>query len=267
MRYRSHQSALRTTILVLISGFCTIGYAEEEFTYHPSDSSPLKWGSISKTCSAGKEQSPINLPRVDKGQNLVKLKFNYKPNPIKVINNGHTIKFEYEAGGSMQWRGQRYYLKQFHFHTRSEHTIDGKHFPIEMHLVHEDEDGNTAAVVGVMIRAGDKRNNALPRSRRLRHILPSERGGKYMSEDMIDIKALLPKDRSSYRYWGSLTTPGCDEEIHWLVFATPIEISSKQMNELRQALINLEFARNDGTNNRPIQQRNGRAVYFDRKTD
>lgn len=31
----------------------------------------------------------------------------------------------------------RFDLKQFHFHSPSEHTVEGEFFPLEMHMVHE----------------------------------------------------------------------------------------------------------------------------------
>jgi len=30
-----------------------------------------------------------------------------------------------------------FYAKQLHFHTGTEHTIDGKRFDLEMHIVHQ----------------------------------------------------------------------------------------------------------------------------------
>lgn len=38
--------------------------------------------------------------------------------------------------------------KQFHFHTPSEHTVDGKYYEAEMHLVTQATDG-TYSVVGL----------------------------------------------------------------------------------------------------------------------
>ena len=36
-----------------------------------------------------------------------------------------------------------YTLVQYHFHNQSEHTVKGRHFPMEMHLVHKAQSGNT----------------------------------------------------------------------------------------------------------------------------
>ena len=46
-------------------------------------------------------------------------------------------------------------LVQFHFHTLSEHTVNGEHYPMEMHLVHADADMNLA-VLGVFIKEGQE---------------------------------------------------------------------------------------------------------------
>ena len=43
-----------------------------------------------------------------------------------------------------------YALLQFHLHAPSEHTVDGKHLPMEMHFVHQAEDG-ALAVIGVLM--------------------------------------------------------------------------------------------------------------------
>ena len=44
-----------------------------------------------------------------------------------------------------------YTAAQFHIHTSSEHTIDGKFFGAEMHIVHFNDEGTLAAVLGTMI--------------------------------------------------------------------------------------------------------------------
>ena len=46
-----------------------------------------------------------------------------------------------------------YELAQYHFHGPSEHTLEGAHFPMEMHMVHKAEDGSLA-VIAVFIGSG-----------------------------------------------------------------------------------------------------------------
>ena len=49
------------------------------------------------------------------------------------------------------------------------------------------------------------------------------------------VHGVLPKKRNKfYRYHGSLTTPKCNEVVVWTIFKETLEISQKQINELRQ---------------------------------
>jgi carbonic anhydrase len=70
----------------------------------------------------------------------------------------------------------------------------------------------------------------------------------------VDVDALLPSARATYRYDGSLTTPPCSEGVKWLVLTTPIELSPEQIGA---------FTRLISGNNRPVQPLNGRAVITD----
>jgi Eukaryotic-type carbonic anhydrase len=77
------------------------------------------------TCKLGKHQSPIDI-RGAKPADLPAIKFDYKPSPLKVIDNGHTIQVNYAPGSSIDVGGVRYELVQFHFHKPSEEKIAGK---------------------------------------------------------------------------------------------------------------------------------------------
>ncbi|SCN04453.1 Protein of unknown function [Bacillus wiedmannii] len=64
------------------------------------------------------------------------------------------IVFEGKANSSDDYLtlgGNRYTLKQFHFHTPSEHQFEGKYADMELHLVHQNDQGQLA-VVGIMIK-------------------------------------------------------------------------------------------------------------------
>ncbi len=211
------------------------------------------------TCGDGSLQSPINIRRHENRKRGKRLDLQYYDTNIEVLNNGHTIELKYEPGSEININGQRYELKQFHFHTPSEHTFaGGAHFPLEMHLVHSSADGSLA-VVGVMIRTG-RENRALPDNERFEQLIPQVASTTYSFDDRINVEDLLPKNMKAYAYSGSLTTPPCSEGVSWFVMKQSVRWSEEQVSILTNALGRLSYASEDGNNNRPIQPRNGRDV-------
>ena len=143
--------------------------------------------------------------------------------------------------------GKEYKLAQFHFHTPSEHQLNGQYYDLEIHFVHKDESGNLA-VLGVMIQEG-RENETLEV---IWNSLPKEASKKDVSEKyLIHLPALLPQNQMSFHYDGSLTTPPCTEEVRWIVFEQPIEMSKEQIKAFQQIYTN---------NHRPIQPLNEREI-------
>ena len=142
--------------------------------------------------------------------------------------------------------GRKFELRQFHFHAPSEHTVDGKHFPMEMHLVHKGQDG-TSGVVAVFINEGQHNRAFDP----VWDNLPDPTRPKREAEINIDASLLLPKDTSYYSYDGSFTTPPCTEQVKWVILAQPVNLSKQQIMRFRKVIHD---------NNRPVQPLNGRQV-------
>ena len=166
------------------------------------------------------------------------------------INNGHTIQINYADADTLTLGGISYRLVQYHFHSPSEHTVDGKHFPMEMHMVHKSADGKLA-VVGVFIAEGAHNKAFDP----VWANLPAQKGVEtHFPAVKVDVDALLPTARTSYRYDGSLTTPPCSEGVNWIVMTTPIQLSGEQV---------AAFTRLIKDNNRPVQTLNGRTILTD----
>jgi len=81
-------------------------------------------------------QSPINILSMenhDLGRHKVTLHFQDAINEIE--NLEHTVQLDFEAGSMIISDGMRYEFKQMHFHTSSDHLVDGVGYPMEMHIV------------------------------------------------------------------------------------------------------------------------------------
>ena len=101
----------------------------------------------------GQAQTPVNITGAIKNNNLKAIEFHWVNTKTTILNNGHTIQFNVDPGSFIVSGGKRYDLLQFHYHTTSEHEINGKSFPMEVHYVHQAAD-KTLAVVGVMFKRG-----------------------------------------------------------------------------------------------------------------
>ena len=210
------------------------------------DTGPAHWGELSpdfKVCELGLEQTPIDLAGGMRGEPGA-LTLDYKPLPLRIVNNGHTIQVNADAGCSCAIGGTKYDLLQFHFHHPSEHLLAGKPFDLECHFVHKSAAG-ALAVVGVLVKPG-ARNAALAP---LLDAMPSSAGPETRGSGSLDPAALLPKSGGYFRYMGSLTTPPCSEGLTWTVFKEPIEASPDQIRQ---------FAALFPNNARPVQNRNRR---------
>jgi carbonic anhydrase len=142
-----------------------------------------------------------------------------------------------------------YELKQFHFHTPSEHKVDGQGQAMELHLVHMSAEG-AIVVIGVLLAEGAE-NAGL---KAVFEAMPVMAGPEQEVTGSVDPNALLPAVRTTYRYMGSLTTPPCTEGVHWVLMTQPAEVSSAQVAAFRTI-----FA----LDARPVQPLNGRAVEED----
>lgn len=140
------------------------------------------------------------------------------------VDTGHALQVNV-PGGDVKIRGRHFTLRQFHFHAHSEHTVNGKSYPGEVHLVHTAKDGRMA-VIGVMLEPGAA-NPALEA------VLQAARKGEAHDVASVAAGALLPKSDAYYHYLGSLTTPPLTENVEWYVLKQPITASPEQLDALR----------------------------------
>jgi len=235
---------IKTLFLTLILSSCS----STKWNYQ-GELGPKNWGSLSEdfsACKLGKEQSPINIGKTIKGENG-HIDFNYGMTSLNLQNTGNTIQVNYDEGSNIIIDNQTYDLKQFNFHSSSENTINGKSYPLEMQLIHINKKGKIA-VIAIMFKEGQE-NKSL---NKIWDYLPSKKGEFDKSKShRINIASLIPMKTSYYKWSGSLTTPPCSENVSWHLLKAPINISKRQIHKITTIM---------GSNNRPIQDLNGRSV-------
>lgn len=206
------------------------------------------WGDLSEqyhACKAGMKQSPVNIDTYE-GTELPALEFSYEATPLQVVNNGHTVQVNYAPGSQMTVDGKVYQLLQVHFHTPSEHYVDGMPYPMEAHFVHKAADGSLG-VVGVMMKIGEANEEIA----KIWANVPAAGHTANIETAHFDGTGLLPANHAYYSYSGSLTTPPCSEGVAWHVLKHSITISREQLTAFQNLY---------PVNARPVQPLHGRVV-------
>ena len=205
------------------------GYEGDHGTEH--------WGELDPAyaaCKEGVEQSPIDLTGAVEGKGF--LGFAYQDSHEEVVNNGHAIEVVYDAGSTVTFAEEEYELLQFHFHTPSEHAVDGELLPMEVHLVHRSAEGHFL-VLGLVFEEGA----ADPVIDEFAADIPLHMGESHKGT-RIHAGELISGEQSWYHYPGSFTTPPCTEGVKWFVATKPRTASAGQIERFREAA---------GANNRP----------------
>ncbi|OAY63950.1 Alpha carbonic anhydrase 1, chloroplastic [Ananas comosus] len=224
---------------------------------------PDRWGCLSPQfalCSKGTRQSPINIIKNGAVFNpkLRPLKRDYVASNATLVDNGFNIELKFDnAVGNVIVDGKKYWLKQMHWHSPSEHTITGERFPMEIHMVHKSDDGNIT-VIAIFYKYGHPDPFLFQIKEKLAELNKEARRGDDEAQIPVGVvrtKAFKRCVRKYFRYVGSLTTPPCTENVIWIILGKVREITKEQADALR-APLSKEYK----NNSRPIQRLNGRSV-------
>lgn len=179
-----------------------------------------------------------------------------------------------------------YRALQMHIHLFSEHSIDGYHFPAELHIVHARDDLMRFAVVGMMLQPTALDNHPVFEdlltgweavasateaacARRALGEAIEPRNQRELQGANWNAYELLPENPSFFHYDGGLTTPPCSQVVWWNLASKPTEISVSQFNRLSDYILNFvdpttcapaTVASVGGSTSRPPQPLNGRSV-------
>lgn len=208
-----------------------------------------KWpGSCQPASAIGQRQSPIDLTSAlfaEAPQGAIK--FSYKPAKAEIVDNGHTIQYQFKGdAGFLEFEGHKYSLKQFHFHKTSEHTLNGKSYGMEVHFVHMmetpgQEKKSAAVALGFLVKAGPSQAEWT----KVWRALPAKKAGTgeqaanpAVHHDTIlaivpnlNARTLIPSKGNYLVYEGSLTTPACDEIVTHIISSEALAFDNTQMEK------------------------------------
>ncbi len=204
------------------------------------------WGSLNPAntlCISGKRQSPINLAWRKPNKKAARMDFSYTPaNAIADVSTPvPTLKFN--GANQLLLNGKVFNLERIEFHSPSEHQLSKNTMSMEIQFIHKAVSGTAMAALSVFAIEG--RENGLLNDVMAQFSTPNPAGMNF------DAALLIPPQKTHYQYQGSLTSPPCAENVDWLVFNTPTEISKEQIMAFRS-----KFA----ANSRPVQPLNGRKI-------
>jgi len=243
-----------------------------------------KWGGL---CSAGQEQSPINVisqETIKGGLPTIATSFATTVSYVKTGAHGFQL-FEMKKAkhnlvaniptavtpaatkGSSMIGGDKFNFYQVSWHSPSENTIDGVAFAMEAQFVHQLDDTTLAntyhrlAVIALLYSLGaDTECNPF-----LKHFwdkFPATAGpAPYMGNNLIlDFNKKLKDELAvGYYHWmGSLTSPPCTEGVSWNLLKTKEKVCTIQVNTIKAALASTQSGIN--FNNRVTHPLNHRLV-------
>ncbi|EFP01178.1 CRE-CAH-1 protein [Caenorhabditis remanei] len=219
---------------------------------------PDFWGLVEKDwwmCKKGRLQSPIDIQpdRLLFDASVKPVRLDKLPVLSEFVNTGQMVRIRigYSAKKpsvnitSGPLYGYRYRVQRIDFHmgrgteNGSEHTINGRRFPMEVQLVAFNTDlypnftaasksPHGIAILSVLVDFGTQTNQELIKLT----VATASISYKDQRVQMADFEPwrLLPFTRDIITYEGSLTSPGCHETVTWIILNQPIFITREHVS-------------------------------------
>ena len=228
---------------------------------YEGETGPENWGKLSEDFAAcnGDSQSPIDVPSAESQEPAVvgAVTAEYGTSSLKMVDTGFGIQVNVDEGtGSFMYGGTTYKVAQFHFHTPSEHSVDGKLADAAVHFVHLADDG-TALVRGFLLNidadAEESGESFLTVTADNAEKVWGSGTQVAVENASVDL-TFLNDSMTWWNYSGSLTTPGCNEIVTWILHTEPISISQADFDAIKG---------NTGDTNRPVQPLNDRELHLE----
>ncbi|CAK6959444.1 LOW QUALITY PROTEIN: carbonic anhydrase 15 [Scomber scombrus] len=252
---------LAAVLLVIV-----VSYVDsDDYCYNEPHCDPYAWGDTFPSCHPLLEEhhSPINLDHpITRNESLGSLHLEgfdvIQTGHWTLRNDGHSVVLQVGNGMSVSGGGlpDVYHTIQLHFHwggpatNGSEHTMDRRRYPMEMHVVNMKsihpnmsaalDDPTGLAVLGFFIDVVYADNVQFGHvSQKLSSVAYK---GQTAKVKPFPLMSLLPKHNMSqyYRYYGSLTTPPCSPVVVWTLYEVPVYISWSQLAQFTSQIFSTE---------------------------
>jgi carbonic anhydrase len=248
-----------------------------EWSYDPYDEygvvvGPDGWAGLGYSDCDGTAQSPIDIPATKDGYTstsavgtVASVTTMLAPATYRFefSQSHHAPKFTCKSEGmcgvlTHPRTEEAFDLVQIHFHSPSEHTVDGKHFPLEGHMVHQSPTTGAYAVLGILFdsTAADDDEGTVTEA--------IDTMWNYMSEEDTDTSeeinlynTFMTNTSGFYNYNGSFTTPPCTEGVSWFIQAEVLPLRSTQIETFWDHIGGYPG------NSRPVQALNGRSINYE----
>ncbi|XP_013869337.1 carbonic anhydrase 12 [Austrofundulus limnaeus] len=260
---------LFAVVAVVLSIFVPGAHCESNsiaWCYHDPTCNESRWTSIAPLYCNGSRQSPINIVSASATANASLIDFTFQGYSNTsamnaMLNTGDTVKVTLNHGVRISGGGlsEAYDSLQFHLHwgngssvPGSEHTVDGKRYPMELHIVNSKssynqnttlavKDSEGLSALGFLIEELNDTSGQPASWKILTNYLSNiSHAGQSVSLAAAGISLddlLVGVNRSNYyRYLGSLTTPTCNEAVVWTVFKDTIKVSKDLINLFSSSL-------------------------------
>jgi len=225
------------------------------------------------TCAEGKKQSPIDFSTVSaktsaeagftpitmssfkdvSGSDAMPMLLKDK---AYVGYSGYGVKVE-KMDAYFEYNNDVYTLLQYHFHTGSEHTVNGDRYPGECHFVHQNAKGEYL-VVGVMMK--EEATTAAAWAPLFATMPSTKEAGKskftFDYTEALTAIGISSSPAKYYTYTGSFTTPPCTEGVTFVILDPSAHLMSVSGTDIAK-MVEIH----GGDNYRVAMPLNGRTVH------
>ncbi|KAL0272014.1 UNVERIFIED_CONTAM: hypothetical protein PYX00_005152 [Menopon gallinae] len=244
---------------------------------------PDSWTGL---CKSGKRQSPVDIEEGSAGgkkTNFLAFHFGRTYDidlSFKAVNDGTTLVITtvnrtrpYMEGGGLSGR---FIFKEIRLHWDAEHSINGVRDPLEVQFIHFNskfkdvesarKNKNGIVILSVLCEEKIERNKMTPF---IRGALEQEEHRRLYNDNqelllhkvITKLRNLLPASiLEFYRYEGSMTSPGCEENVVWTIFRKKMVVHPQTIMELKAMKTSANVTMPKSS--RPVQPLNGRDVVL-----